>query len=163
MMVEKPIKQLTTALLVLMLCACAKPDVSVTEATGNGSADAGQRWRVVNYWATWCGPCILEIEELNHLAQDYSDELVVLGVNFDNPITEAERQAAIREMNILFPVYPQDPAVDLGIKTPLVLPTTFMFAPDGALVETLVGPQTGESILAVIHGHDSGQQSRLSR
>jgi len=66
-------------------------------------------------------------------------------------------------MNILFPVYPQDPAVDLGIKTPLVLPTTFMFAPDGALVETLVGPQTGESILAVIHGHDSGQQSRLSR
>lgn len=162
-MVEKQIKQLMTALLVLMLFACAKPDVSLSDATDDFSADVGQRWRVVNYWATWCGPCILEIEEFNQLAQDYSEELIVLGVNFDNPLTEAERQADIREMNILFPVYPQDPAPDLGIKTPLVLPTTFMFAPDGALVETLVGPQTGESILTVIHDHDSGQQNGLSR
>lgn len=162
-MVEKQIKQLTVALLALMLFACAKPEVALIDATDNFSAEAGQRWRVVNYWATWCGPCILEIEELNQLARDYSDELIVLGVNFDNPLTEAERLAAIAEMNIRFPVYPQDPAPDLGIDTPLVLPTTFMFAPDGALVETLIGPQTGESILAVIHSHDSGQKNGLLR
>lgn len=148
---------LLTALLVLVLYACAKPEVSGVVTTDDDRAATSQRWRVVNYWATWCGPCILEIGELNQLAQDYSEDLMILGVNFDNPLTEAERQADIAKMNILFPVYPQDPAPDLGIDTPLVLPTTFMFSPDGALVETLVGPQTGESILAVIEGHDSGQ------
>jgi thiol-disulfide isomerase/thioredoxin len=135
---------------VLLLFACSKPEVAEAVNTDGFDATQEQRWRVVNYWATWCGPCILEIPELNQLALDHRQQLVVWGVNFDNPLTEAERQAAITKMNIHFPVYRQDPASDLGIDRPLVLPTTFIFSPDGVLVETLVGPQTGETLLALI-------------
>ena len=149
-------KRLVLVTVVFLLNACSKPDVSETMITDDFGVGDGKRWRVVNYWATWCGPCILEIAELNKIALDYRQQLVVLGVNFDNPLTESERQVAIAKMDIHFPVYTQDPASDLGIDRPLVLPTTFMFSPDGVLVETLVGPQTVETLLAVIRSQDRG-------
>lgn len=149
-------KRLVLAALVFLLSACSKPDVSKTVIADDFGAGDGKRWRVVNYWATWCGPCILEIAELNKIALDYRQQLVVLGVNFDNPLTESEREAAIAKMDIHFPVYAQDPASELGIDRPLVLPTTFIFSPDGVLVETLVGPQTVETLLTVIRSQGRG-------
>jgi len=106
---------------------------------------------VVDFWATWCAPCIKEIPELNRLAEEHADELVVLGVNFDLPEGE-ERLRQAKKMKIEFPVYADDPAQDLGIERPMVLPTTFVFAPGLELRQTLVGPQTEESLLAAIDG-----------
>ena len=41
------------------------------------------KWVVVNFWATWCGPCVHEIPDLSKLADDYRGRLVVLGVAVD--------------------------------------------------------------------------------
>ena len=38
---------------------------------------------VINYWAIWCAPCRKEIPELNELARDHAESVIVLGVNFD--------------------------------------------------------------------------------
>ncbi|MFT4997247.1 MAG: thiol-disulfide isomerase/thioredoxin, partial [Flavobacteriales bacterium] len=45
-------------------------------------ANAKGKWTYINYWATWCKPCIEEIPELNEFAAQ-NPYLVVLGVNFD--------------------------------------------------------------------------------
>ena len=100
------------------------------------------QWNVVNYWAIWCKPCREEIPELNQLNQ--IDNVVVLGVNFDRKMGEALVSDAA-ELGIEFTII-DDPAPQLDITRPSVLPTTLILSPNGDLVATLVGPQTAESI-----------------
>ena len=134
----------------LVLAGCSQPpDFVDTNGVGHRYSDFDGRWRVINYWATWCAPCIHEIPELNDLGTDYAEKLVVLGVNFDGPVGE-EAVKQVKRMKITFPVYAEDPAASLGVETPQVLPTTFIFKPDGSLHETLIGPQTGATILAAM-------------
>jgi thiol-disulfide isomerase/thioredoxin len=143
-------RQLVILALTSLLIACQQPDFWDTKGNGYRYEDMEDKWKVVNYWATWCGPCIKEIPELNTLAEDHHETIRVFGVNFDSPELE-ERQAQVEKMKIEFPVYSEDPAIVLGIAKPEVLPTTFIFSPDGKLVATLVGPQTEATLLAEIN------------
>lgn len=103
-------------------------------------------WRVVNYWAIWCTPCRTEIPELNALHEE--TDLRVLGVNFEGQTGESlAAQAA--ELGITFILVENDPGPSLGQPRPRVLPTTWLVSPDGVVTDTLVGPQTRESILGV--------------
>ena len=108
------------------------------------------RWVVINYWATWCKPCIQEIPELNALDKQYP-QVTVLGVNYDGATgEELERQA--QDLGITFTMLSTDPANALGAPRPVVLPTTLIIDPDGRLSQTLVGPQTLHSLAALTSG-----------
>lgn len=133
----------------LMLLAGCGPAPDFVDIHGESHHYPNDKWIVVNYWATWCAPCIKEIPELNELAVAHSDQLVVYGVNWDEPDLEEGMQAA-EKMKIEFPVYVQDPHVALGVARPEVLPTTFVFAPGLDLRAEMTGPQTAETILAEI-------------
>lgn len=110
------------------------------------------QWVVINYWAIWCKPCIQEIPELNALNE--LPEVTVLGVNYDGAAAEELRQQT-EQLGIAFDVLATDPANELGIDRPVVLPTTLILDPAGELRTTLVGPQTFES-LAQATGQDAG-------
>ena len=135
--------------LMLLLMGCSKPDFYDIHGAGMELSQLHEKALIVNYWATWCGPCIKEIPELNHLAETHVDKLTLVGINFDQPGGE-EAIAQARKMKIEFPVLAGNPAIQLGVDTPAVLPTTYIFAPGGELVATLVGPQTEDSILAAL-------------
>jgi len=137
---------LSLLLFSLALSACSNPD-QPTPATAI-SALKGQ-WVVINYWAQWCKPCIEEIPELNALDQTY-DKVSVLGVNYDGATGESLSDQ-IATFGVQFPVLTYEPALELGTSRPVVLPTTLIVNPAGQLVQTLVGPQTLES-LAVATG-----------
>lgn len=136
-----------------VLASCSTPDFHDTKGNGIFIADLKEKWLIINYWATWCGPCIAEIPELNELSEEFSDTVNLLGVNFDHPPIE-EQHAQVKKMKIKFPVLTTEPAAALGFEVPMVLPTTFVFAPGLKLVEQLTGPQTRESILAVLRTKD---------
>ncbi len=110
------------------------------------------QWVVINYWAIWCKPCIQEIPELNAL--DELPGVTVLGVNYDG-VAGQEREQQILQLGIAFDVLANDPAGELGITRPVVLPTTLIIDPAGELRDTLVGPQTFES-LAAATGQEAG-------
>lgn len=150
-------------LLILVLAGCDRqqsveqaPEPAMEESfdfldtDGNGYryTDLRGQWLVVNYWATWCAPCIKEIPELINLGERH-DDITVFGVNFDAPPPE-EMARQIERMKITFPVYAEDPTMDLGIDMPQVLPTTVLIDPKGNVSEVLVGPQTEESLLELI-------------
>ncbi len=126
--------------LIPLLVACdPAPDAGAPSL----EAHRGQ-WVLVNYWAKWCKPCIKEIPELNALDRDRED-VTVLGVNYDGLVGDA-LAAQLKELNVEFTTLTTDPAAQLGTQRPVVLPTTFILNTKGALVSTLVGPQTLETL-----------------
>ncbi|GAA4099232.1 TlpA disulfide reductase family protein [Zhongshania borealis] len=133
-------------LILLNLSACEKPDFVTADGT-QGRFDQG-KWVLINYWATWCGPCREEIPDLNEFAKDNAD-IQIYGVNYDGLEGEA-LSAAIAEMGIHFASLRSDPAPQLGVPRPRVLPTTLLLNPKGELVATLTGPQTIASLQATI-------------
>ncbi|KAA1192834.1 TlpA family protein disulfide reductase [Pseudohalioglobus sediminis] len=138
-------KILSILALVLTLAACTNPEEGADNTVPRlNLPDYQGRWLVVNYWAEWCKPCIKEIPELNSLDQRYA-QIAVLGVNFDGN-TGAELETQVEKLGIAFPTLLEDPAAQLGMQKPSVLPTTLVFDPDGRLANTLVGPQTLESL-----------------
>ncbi|MCS0589133.1 TlpA family protein disulfide reductase [Massilia norwichensis] len=46
---------------------------------------------VVNFWASWCGPCVDELPVLNALARQAPDQVAVVGVNYKEPLDSIER------------------------------------------------------------------------
>ncbi len=134
-------KRLLCLALACCLTACAP------EPGNGGSLQLEQlrgRWVVVNYWAQWCKPCIREIPELNALNEAYP-EVAVFGVNFDGADGE-ELARQVAQLGVAFPTLVTDPAAQLGLPRPVVLPTTLVLDPTGRLTDTLVGPQTLESL-----------------
>ena len=136
---------LRAALLSILLpvAACGPADTPGISLDLDGKLQG--QWVVINYWAIWCKPCAHEIPELNALAELAG--VSVLGVNFDGA-SGAELAEQEQKLGINFPTLQIDPALQLGVPRPVVLPTTLVIAPDGQLRETLVGPQTLESLAA---------------
>ncbi|HVZ22313.1 MAG TPA: TlpA disulfide reductase family protein [Vicinamibacterales bacterium] len=54
---------------------------------------------LLNFWATWCGPCRSEIPSLVDLQKQYSKDLVVLGVSVDDPVEKLKPYATEMKMN----------------------------------------------------------------
>ena len=57
---------------------------------------------LLNFWATWCGPCRVEIPYLIELQKQYSNDLVILGVSVDDPAEKLKPYAT--EMKINYPL-----------------------------------------------------------
>ena len=134
----------------IVLVGCERPVFAVVGGSGVTESDLKDRWLVINYWATWCGPCITEIPEFNEIHHDARSDLMVLGVNFDAPSDPSKQLADLEKMKIEFPVVIQDPAGQFGYEVPSVLPTTVIVRPDGGIAAKLVGPQTKASVMQVL-------------
>lgn len=67
----------------LPMVGAEAPDFELTMLDGEIFRLSEQRGKVVliNIWATWCPPCVAEMPDIDRLASDYADELVVIGVN----------------------------------------------------------------------------------
>lgn len=135
----------SSVLFSLLLTHCSKPDAHDSEGRPIRLADYHGKWVVINYWATWCEPCLQELPELNKFYRHYSDRAVVLGVSFDS-LPSAEIQQLATRLALQFPLLSSFPLEKLGVASVTTLPITFVIAPDGRLQETLHGPQTQASL-----------------
>lgn len=91
---------------------------------------------VLNYWATWCGPCLAELPELSAWAEAHPD-VVLVGLSVDNGLPPARIRGVAQRGGATYPVF-HDPTHGsaMGIST---LPTTVVVDEEGEIVATHVG------------------------
>lgn len=94
---------------------------------------------VLNFWASWCGPCIEELPVLNQLAKDQSlrDKLVVVGVNYKESAGAIERFT--QEHSFAYPVVRDRTGDAFKQWTSGVMPTTILIDKNGRARWRLVG------------------------
>jgi thiol-disulfide isomerase/thioredoxin len=92
-------------------------------------ADLRGKVVVLNFWASWCGPCVEELPILNGLADSAGDKLVVLGVNYKEPSWTVERFS--REHAFHYPVLLDKTGEHFKRWTNGVMPTTVLIGRDG--------------------------------
>jgi len=117
-------------------------DVMVLDLTGRevnlSSYYQGSKPVVLNFWATWCGPCIQEIPEFVSFQENHPDVSVV-GISLDENKTLAALAAFSRRRNISYDIVHDAQGAAgraFGIST---LPTTYVLSPDGTIRQVRVG------------------------
>jgi thiol-disulfide isomerase/thioredoxin len=136
--------------MLVFLGSCAPIDFEYADGAAGRYADWRGHWIFINYWAEWCAPCRYEIPQLNSLSKELAASgALVVGVNFDGVDGDALRKLMER-MGIEFRVATKDPRLRFGYPMPSVLPTTIVIDPKGSIAATLVGPQTQQSLQAVL-------------
>jgi peroxiredoxin len=95
---------------------------------------------LLNYWATWCGPCLMEMPDLIKLQEKFGPKgFVVLGVSADDPAQwdQVKRMAEERKLN--YPVFLLPKELLEGIGAPRSLPTSYLVDQSGKIVAEFVG------------------------
>ena len=131
---------------------------STCDATGSGKLDfvlkdmnnapvnlATYKGKVVvlNFWATWCGPCKQEIPAFVELYDQYKDKgFVIVGVSIDD--SPEQLQAFTREWKMQYPVVQMQSDIESAYGPFFGVPTTYFLARDGSICTKHLGPATKE-------------------
>lgn len=101
---------------------------------------------VVNFWATWCKPCLKEIPDLSKVYEKYKAKgLVMLGVMTDDP--DHNQLLNFQSDNeMTYPVVRANSDIMIAYSYPGALPTTFVFDRSGKQVYSHVGPLRVEQL-----------------
>ena len=124
------------------------PDFSyrLPDGTTQRLSDLRDKQVILNFWATWCGPCIEEIPLLQQTAHANAGTLLVLGVNkLEEPVTIA---AFAEKTGVTFPLVANlsgDISVRYGAR---LLPMTYFINSDGTISAIEIGALDAAKITA---------------
>jgi thiol-disulfide isomerase/thioredoxin len=129
------------------------PDFALRTLDGNVVRLSDLRGKVVlvNFWATWCGPCKAEMPDLQEVYEQHKDQLVVLAVNAESNSVEETRRLVTDfrdELNLTFPIVLDTPEGSVFNQYKLQgLPDSFFVDREGVVRSISIGPMNKETIL----------------
>ena len=131
----------------------AQPTLHVTTLDGKTFDLAAQRgkWVIVNYWATWCVPCIKEMPDISRFVAAHQN-VVAIGLAYEDS-EPADIKAFLARHPVAYPIAQvslDQPPKDFD--EPRGLPTTYLIGPDGKVAKHIVGPVTEASLEGLIGG-----------
>lgn len=129
----------------------AQPTLQVSTLDGKTFDLAAQRgkWVIVNYWATWCVPCIKEMPDISHFVATHKN-VTAIGLAYEDS-EPADIKAFLAKHPVVYPI--AQVTLDKPLKDfdePRGLPTTYLISPDGTVAKPIVGPVTEASLAALI-------------
>lgn len=104
-------------------------------------ADYRGKTVVVNFWASWCEPCIDEMPLLVQASNELGDDVIFLGINTQDELSAAKEFTA--RLGITYPVLDEESNPDLRVAVEygvVGVPETYVIGPDGNLVALYRGP-----------------------
>jgi cytochrome c biogenesis protein CcmG/thiol:disulfide interchange protein DsbE len=125
------------------------PDFTLEALTGGAVTLAELRGRpvLIDFWATWCAPCVRQIPVLNEFAAKYGDRIPVLGISVD--VDEEAVGPFAAEHEVRYPILFGDEGLarDYGA---LGFPTLYVVRPDGTVHSSHVGVASPEHLDAAV-------------
>lgn len=108
---------------------------------------------LLNFWATWCGPCKMEIPEFVEAYSKYRDKgFVILGVLSEDEPTHQDLSAFMSEFKMNYPVMQQHPQLEESFGPLWALPTSFMIDRKGQVCSKHLGPYSKDALEREIAG-----------
>jgi thiol-disulfide isomerase/thioredoxin len=116
------------------------PELKAKDVNGNELSLEAYKGKIVllNFWATWCGPCRAEIPSLIRMQEAYKDHLQIIGMDVDDDDPEQLR-AFVKAQGINYPVAMTSLPVRLAYGGIGALPTMFVINQEGKVVQKHVG------------------------
>jgi thiol-disulfide isomerase/thioredoxin len=146
------------SVVLLSTAANAAEDYTWSDLDGrtHNLSDYRGQWVLVNYWATWCPPCLEELPELEIFHADSKGSATVLGVNTES-ISGARLRAFVEDQSLSYPIMraAANPKPVELIGSVEGLPTSFLVTPEGEVVARQVGPITADAIRQFIDRYES--------
>lgn len=106
---------------------------------------------VVNFWATYCGPCKLEMPWFQELLGKYQGQgLVVLGLDQDDGMAVEQVAAGSRRVGVSYPILMPDDKVAKSYQLSDYLPETFYIGKNGKIVDQTIGAHSKDELEADI-------------
>jgi thiol-disulfide isomerase/thioredoxin len=137
----------------LLLCLLLLPfqaqaqGFTFTDHTGKKLtlSDYRGKWVLINFWATWCPPCLKEIPDLVSLYESRKKDVMVIGVAMDyrDPKTVLKY---VKQLSITYPIVFGDQRIASQIGPVSMLPTTYVFDPEGNPAVYKVGTVSREAL-----------------
>ncbi len=132
----------------------AKPGLHVSTLDGNTFDLGAQRghWVIVNYWATWCVPCIKEMPDISHFVATHQN-VRAIGLAYEDS-EPADIKAFLASHPVVYPIARvtlDTPPKDFD--EPRGLPTTYLIDPAGKVVQHRVGPVTANLLKQWMSAH----------
>ena len=140
----------------LVVAGDSAPSFSVTTDTGRkiSTSDFGGKILVVNFWATWCPPCISELPSLNQMAAEVKGSgVVVLGISVDKDKVAYDK--FLKKVKLNFETS-RDPAADISSEYgTFKYPETYVINRDGRVLEKFIAdqPWTDPAIITRLKGY----------
>jgi thiol-disulfide isomerase/thioredoxin len=137
----------------MLLSACVRADeFTATDLSGNTQSLASYqgKWVLVNFWATWCPPCLEEIPDLIALQESHKD-LVVIGIAMDYKSKKEILDFA--DDNLMsYPLVLGDEKTMRQFGNTEVLPTSYIYNPQGKLVKRYRGSISRAAVEKLLSG-----------
>ena len=131
---------------VLWVSTASAEAFTVVDAKGKTHhlQDYKGKWVLVNFWATWCPPCLEEMPDLQKLHETHKD-LVVIGIAMDYKDPKYVISFA-EDLLVTFPIVLGDQKIAAQFGRLSGLPTTYLYSPQGNLAAQNVGALTRQSV-----------------
>ena len=126
-----------------------KVDFTTLDEQKHRWSDSQGNWKVVNYFAEWCAPCLREIPELNHFYQQHNNDIDMFAISFD-PLNKEQLIALQQKYDIQFPVIDTLHTLPWN-RPPNSLPTTYIIDAGGIVQKQLKGEQSAEKLIQTIN------------
>ncbi len=100
---------------------------------------------LVNFWATWCGPCVKEIPDLIKLKEEFGEKnFEIIGVSIDRAITPVVEFSKNVGINYLLLHDPESKLID-AFGGSVGIPTTYLIDHEGKIISKYIGARTKEA------------------